>query len=101
MRFEWDENKRKTNFDVRGVDFARVVLVFDDPNHLDFPDNRRNYGEARRRAVGKVGDDTYVVIYTVRGDALRIITAWRLGRNAKRRYQTLYDRADPGDERPR
>jgi uncharacterized DUF497 family protein len=41
----------------------------------------------RYRAVGMVGDDCFVVIYTQRGDAIRMITAWKGGRDERKRYQ--------------
>lgn len=64
------------------------------------PDNRRD-GEDRRLTVGCLAGETYVVVYAMRGEARRIITAWKVGDDGKQRYQASYDRGNPGDERTR
>jgi uncharacterized DUF497 family protein len=97
MRFEWDETKRVENLRLRQVDFLDATGVFDDPLHIEIPDDRKDYGEERTQIVGMVGDDAYFVVCTMRGEVCRIITAWRLGENGKRRYQKLYERRTPGN----
>ena len=88
--FEWDEEKRLSNIAEHGVDFRRAVLIFSGP-HLERDDERRGYGESRRRALGRVGDVDYLVVYTWRGQARRIISAWRLGPHGRRRYQAILE----------
>ena len=39
------------------------------------PDRRRDYGEDRYRLLGTVDGRAYVVVYTTRGSAIRIISA--------------------------
>lgn len=34
--FEWDENKREFNLEKHGIDFADAILIFDDPNRIEF-----------------------------------------------------------------
>jgi uncharacterized DUF497 family protein len=46
---------------------------------------RADYGETRIKAIGQVGADILVVIYTRRGAAIRIISARRA--NSKERAQ--------------
>lgn len=86
--FEWDEPKRLRNLEEHGVDFRRAVQIFDDVV-LEAPDTRQSYGEIRFRALGHVEDEYYMVVYTWRGDARRIISAWKVGNDGRRRYQTL------------
>ena len=86
--FEWDEAKRLANIAERGVDFVEAVAIFDGPV-LEAEDERRGHGERRFRALGRVGDQCYVVAYTWRGRARRIITAWKVGEDGRRRYQAL------------
>ena len=43
-------------------------------------DARRDYGEVRMRATGQVDLDILTVIYTMRGSAVRIISARRTNR---------------------
>jgi uncharacterized DUF497 family protein len=88
MDFEWDETKRRQNLARRGVDFRDAALIFEGPV-LEAIDRRRNYGETRYRALGRVGREYYLVVYTWRGDRRRIISAWKVGPNAQKRYQAI------------
>lgn len=37
-------------------------------------DSRKDYGEVRTRAVGLIGDTLYAVVFTMRGNAVRVIS---------------------------
>lgn len=50
MRFEWDEQKRRSNISKHGLDFADVETVFGGPV-LRIPDGRDDYGEDRWLAL--------------------------------------------------
>lgn len=89
MEFEWDEDKRLKVMQERGVDFADVALIFERPLWTR-PDARRDYGEPRWRSVGMVDDECYVAIHTHRGDKIRIVTAWKGGRDEEREYKARY-----------
>jgi len=91
MRFEWDEPKRVINLQEHGVDFKDAALIFDGVV-LEAEDKRNDYGEARFRALGRVGDDYFMVAFTWRGEARRIISPWRLDDENKRRYETILSR---------
>jgi uncharacterized DUF497 family protein len=62
-------------------------LIFEGPT-LEWPDERRDYGEDRVITLGAVDDDVLVVVYTDRGTVRRIISArpagGRRGRNGDR-----------------
>ncbi len=87
--FEWDEGKRSENFEKHGVDFIRAAMIFDGPI-IEAVDDRKNYEEMRYKALGHVEDEFYTVIYTWRGKARRIISAWKAGENGKRRYYAIF-----------
>jgi uncharacterized protein len=91
MGFEWDEQKWRENLDEHGVDFADAALIFANPV-LEAEDDRQDYGEVRIRALGHVGEDYYLVVYTWRGENRRIISAWKVGDDGKRRYQATLAR---------
>jgi uncharacterized DUF497 family protein len=91
LEFEWDEEKRITNIKERGVDFRDAGLIFEGPV-ITKEDMRENYGEQRFRALGKVDDEYYVVAYTWRGSTCRIISAWRVDEEGKRRYEDILSR---------
>ena len=75
MEFEWDEAKSSACFECRGFDFAYAVRVFLDPYRIVAQDRRRDYGEDRYRLIGTVNGRACVVVYTLRGSAVRIISA--------------------------
>jgi uncharacterized DUF497 family protein len=86
--FEWDEAKRRRNIVERGVDFRLVTRIFEGRT-VEAADDRRDYGEARYRALGRVGDEFFLVVYTWRGPVRRIISAWKVSEDGQRRYQAL------------
>ena len=75
MEFEWDDAKNSACFERRGFDFAHAVNAFHDPYRIVVQDRRRDYGEDRYRLLGTVEGRAYVVVYTMRGLAVRIISA--------------------------
>lgn len=75
MNFEWDEAKSETCFQERGFDFAYAAQAFFDPNRFVRADTRHSYGEERYQLVGRIEQRLFVVVYTPRQDALRIISA--------------------------
>ena len=89
--FEWDEDKWQRNLADHGVDFADAAVIFEGAV-LEAKDERTRYGEARYRALGRVGDDDFLVVYTWRGGNRRIISAWKVGKDGRRRYQTILSR---------
>jgi uncharacterized DUF497 family protein len=89
--FEWDEEKWSRNLADHGVDFGDAALIFQG-EVLEAEDARTRYGETRYRALGRVGDDYFLVVYTWRGENRRIISAWKVGLDGRRRYQTLLSR---------
>lgn len=86
MEFEWDAAKSEATFQRRGFDFAYASRLFAGP-WMATEDTRTDYGETRLKALGQVGIDILVVIYTWRGDVVRIISARRA--NRKERAQWL------------
>ncbi len=88
MGFEWDEEKRLVNIVERGVDFRYVQRIFENPV-IEADDGRNDYGESRIRALGHVDDAYYLVAYTWRGGHRRIISAWKVGEDGKRRYTAI------------
>jgi uncharacterized DUF497 family protein len=85
-RIEFDEGKRRKVLETRGVDLLRAAMVLAGPM-LVKEDGRNDYGEIRYVATGEAGGDYYTIVYTTRGTTIRLITAWRAGRSARRRYQ--------------
>lgn len=88
--FEWDEEKWLRNLAQHKVDFTDAALIFQNPV-LEQEDNREDYGESRFKTLGHVDDDYFVVVYTWRGERRRIISAWKVGEDGKKRYQAIFN----------
>lgn len=84
--FQWDDVKAASNWANHGVAFEVARAVFEDPFALDWRDERRDYGEARSIIVGMVEGRLLYVAYTMRGDAIRIISARGAEPHERRRY---------------
>jgi len=86
MDYEWDEEKARTNARKHDVDFADAVGVFDDPHALSMRDATPN--EERFIAVGAdLLGRILVVVYTYRGERIRIISARRATSSERKAYE--------------
>lgn len=90
MQFEFDADKQTLNLRKHGIDLSDAAYVFLDARRLDAADERKNYGEGRRVVVGTVKDRVWVVVYTRRVDAIRLISARKANEREKRRYHALH-----------
>ncbi len=91
--YEWDEAKREANLVKHGVDFMDALEVFADPLRVERVNRRREYAEERREVVGMVRDQMLFVVYTLRGEVRRLISARRASRNERRAYYASSGRA--------
>jgi uncharacterized protein len=85
MEFEWDEAKRLANLDKHGVDFIDVPAVFDGDT-VTVEDDRYSYGEQRFVTFGLLQGRAVAVVYTDRGESIRIISARKATKNEQRIY---------------
>ena len=87
MNVEWDPNKAKTNRADHGVTFSDAEAVLYDPNGITREDDRAEGGQrfvtVGLDALGRV----VAVVYTYRGDTIRIISARKATRNEVRTYE--------------
>ena len=79
MKFEWEEAKHAKTLRERGIGFDDGARIFEGPVMI-WQDVRRNYGEERFRAIGNSEGDILHVVFTWRGDAVRIISVRRANR---------------------
>jgi uncharacterized DUF497 family protein len=87
MDFEWDMAKSNLCQISRNFDFAYVISVFTDPALLVEQDQRWDYGEERFRALGIIDGRVFVVVFTRRLRAIRIISARRANSREVKRYE--------------
>lgn len=94
MDFEWDEAKRQSNIRKHGVDFFDAAVIFANDT-FEVEDDRDDYGEERWIAIGHVDGVVYRVVYTMRRDVIRIISAQKADRRDRERYyQEILSRRD-------
>lgn len=72
MEIEFDLEKNKRNVRERGVPFT-LAAEFDFSSALIVEDDRRNYGETRYQAIGYIGSRLHVLVFTLRGEVMRVI----------------------------
>lgn len=84
MEFEWDERKSADCHRRRGFDFVYASQVFMGSDRLLEIDDRSPYGEVRRRILGKIENRVFVVVYTLRADRIRIISARKVNISARK-----------------
>jgi uncharacterized protein len=89
MRFEWDNDKAETNALKHGVTFEEAVTVFADPYLLFTEDSRHSQTEEREWAIGAVENGSVVVVvFTMRGEQIRIISARKATKKECQRYES-------------
>jgi uncharacterized protein len=86
MEFEWDQNKSDACFNTRGFDFAYELPCFLDQKRLISQDLRADYGEERFQLLGRVAHRVFLLVYTLRGARIRIISARKANQREVERY---------------
>jgi uncharacterized DUF497 family protein len=84
--FEWDSAKAASNLAKHGVSFEVATGLFEDTDRADFDASRQEDGEPRRKVVGRIQGRLVTVVYTLRGEAVRIISARLANATEKRRH---------------
>jgi uncharacterized protein len=82
MLFEWDENKRQSNILRHRLDLVDGQMLFDGRPVVTFPTPRGS--EMRFISTGQIGPKFYSVVWTERGDAIRLIS-FRRARDGEKR----------------
>ncbi len=86
MRFEWDEEKKKSKIRKHGVSFETAARIFDGP-YLTWIDDREAYGEDRMLSIGIVDDVAVLTVaHTNRAGRIRLISARPASRRERARY---------------
>lgn len=86
--FEWDPDKERANVAKHGIDFDEAASVFADPFAQWEPDKGLHSGEDRFVALGwSYAQRLLVVVFTVREERVRIISARRPTRREAKTYE--------------
>jgi uncharacterized protein len=84
----YGDAKSHRNFAKHGISFEEAGRVFAGRIFRE-ADDRRRYGESRFRVYGMVEGRLLCVVYTMRGDRVRIISARRASRAERRTYRQI------------
>ena len=90
MRFEWDEDKNRTNLAKHGISFEAATWVFEDPFRVSVLDQSEN--EERWRTVGSAGGVVLLLVVHTTSDqdgqeVIRIISARKATAAERKRYE--------------
>ena len=85
MEFEWDEKKSRANKSKHGIDFKTAMDLWNDQDRIEIQTNFP--AENRNALIGKIGDKLWTAIFTLRVDAIRIISV----RRSRKKETKLYE----------
>ena len=88
MEFEWWKAKRLAVLSAPGLDFLDARRLFDGRDIYTVPSPRGR--EQRRLSIGELDQVMVAVVWTRRGDAIRLITMRSARDEEKRRYRAAY-----------
>ena len=86
MAYQWNRDKAATNLRKHGIDFADSVSVFSDDLAITISDER--FDEERFVTIGvDAFGRVLVVVYTIRNEETRIISARKATRQERQQYE--------------
>ncbi|QCI65052.1 BrnT family toxin [Phreatobacter stygius] len=83
MDFEWDNDKRLSNFNKHGIDFVDATAVLVTPSYTV---RSKHLSEARWITIGELDGVLIAVIWTWRNETQRLISARRARPNERKDY---------------
>ncbi len=86
-RFEWDDEKARTNLNKHDVDFNEASTIFDDPMFITFLDEEHSVDEERYITIGLSNKQRLLMVaHTDRGGKIRIISPRKATKNEENFY---------------
>lgn len=85
--FVWNEAKRESNLVKHGLDFQDAHLVYDSPGKCTYESSRRGERRWLDVAVALVEGKPLALIYTRRGENVRIISFRPASREEREQYE--------------
>ena len=93
MEFEWDSNKNQRNVAMHGIDFNDAKSAFHS-NVLNKVDARKDYGEQRLIGLGQLDGVIIAIVYTIRKNKIRIISARKANYDERQSYKEKFGEPD-------
>ena len=85
MRFEWDEEKRRSNIRRHEIDFADAERVFAGET-ITFLDDRFDYGEMRLLTFGLLWGEVVAIVHTETNDVIRVMSLRKASKDEEKTY---------------
>ena len=85
MIFEYDQNISVANEAKHGINFEQAQEIWNDPGAIKIKESIQS--EKRDLAKGKIGDKFWTVVWTLRGQNIRIISVRRARRKEIKSYE--------------
>ena len=87
--FEWDDAKSAGNLKKHGIGFDETELAFEDVYAIEeFDDEHSTAEELRYKMLAMAGAKILAVVYTMRGESYRLISA----REAEKYEREVYEK---------
>ncbi|PJC33522.1 hypothetical protein CO051_01360 [Candidatus Roizmanbacteria bacterium CG_4_9_14_0_2_um_filter_39_13] len=88
IAFEWDEGNKDKNWKKHTIHYKEIEEVFFNRSIKIFPDSRHSQKEKRFLAYGRTHSDRLLtIIFTVRNNKIRIISARRQSKKERSIYE--------------
>jgi hypothetical protein len=84
MNVEWDKQKEQGNIKKHGISFTTAAKIFS-VDKFEVLSNKHN--EMRYLAIGEIENHVIAVVYTIRHDNYRIISARKASRQERKNYE--------------
>jgi uncharacterized DUF497 family protein len=88
MIFEWDSNKSSANLKKHGIDFETAKELWLDQNRIEI--TAPHPLEERNILIGKIKEKVWTAVFTMRGNAIRIISV----RRSREKEVKLYEKEE-------
>ena len=85
MEFKWDERKNRWNKDKHGIDFETAMKLWNDKNRIEI--QTLFSIENRSILIRKIEKKLWSAIFSLRGDAIRIISVRRARKKEAKFYE--------------
>ena len=86
LTFEWDDVKNAANIVKHGISFERAVIVFGHRHRMEIDATHAIDAEVRHKIVAPIEGRLFTVVFTLRGTAIRVISARRSNKREERAY---------------
>ncbi len=90
VEITFDPEKNARNLRERNLSFE-LAAEFDFENAVTTEDTRQDYGEPRFRSLGWIDSEMYALVFTVRGEVLRVISLRKANRRERAQYEKNFN----------